>query len=390
MVSTPIRGYAEGYYGRLLSWSERGQLLECLAQLGFNSYLYAPKEDVCHRWQWRKSYSSSWRKSFSEFCQKAAEYNIDVVAGVAPGIDFNFAHLNNGADFRSLADKCRQLKRDGAYAISLLMDDIDTDFKQRSAGFLSEGVAHATLANELASTLASDSPDTAKRIRSQTENTLWVTPRIYADELAGEDPDYLPAFLTTLDQQHLILYSGSDIVSRTLSKEFDQLLRIHSEHRTVAWDNLYANDYCPRRLFVGPWQGRCGIKNVLLNPTGMVHTDCLLLDMMASCDASSCTDDIVPAVLLRHGVPVSFLSLLNYFYHPVFNEAADVPKGAPNPEALDALEDCLWHWKSPLSREWYPYLFGLKHDLLIQAGKLPDLRIQKTQTSPLAHTLLNT
>jgi len=47
----------------------------------------------------------------------------------------------------------------------------------------------------------------------------------------------------------------------------------------------------------------------------------------------------------------------------------------------------LWQWKGPLAREWYPYLFGLKGDLLIAGGEMKDERIAKTQTNALASVL---
>ena len=43
-----------GYYGRLLSFEERHQLLSTLHDLSMDSYLYAPKEDVFHRFDWRQ------------------------------------------------------------------------------------------------------------------------------------------------------------------------------------------------------------------------------------------------------------------------------------------------------------------------------------------------
>ena len=43
--------------------------------------------------------------------------------------------------------------------------------------------------------------------------------------------------------------------------------------------------------------------------------------------------------------------------------------------------------ENPLSREWYPFIFGLKHDLLMAGGDLPSLRIIKTQTAALSGLL---
>jgi hypothetical protein len=48
----------------------------------------------------------------------------------------------------------------------------------------------------------------------------------------------------------------------------------------------------------------------------------------------------------------------------------------------------LWQWKSPLSREWFPFLLGLKHDLQLFKMELTSERIIKTQTKPMAKYLL--
>ena len=45
---------------------------------------------------------------------------------------------------------------------------------------------------------------------------------------------------------------------------------------------------------------------------------------------------------------------------------------------LDALDTLLWRWKSPLQREWYPFLMGLRGDLLYRSGAMDSLRKEKT------------
>jgi len=60
----------------------------------------------------------------------------------------------------------------------------------------------------------------------------------------------------------------------------------------------------------------------------------------------------------------------------------------PDPHRiLEALEELLWQWKGQLAREWFPYLFGLKGDLLIASGDMENERIFKTQTNALASVL---
>ena len=85
-------------------------------------------------------------------------------------------------------------------------------------------------------------------------------------------------------------------------------------------------------------------------------------------------------------LPPAFFTLAYHFDAP-FGFA---PKFAPPPAemALDAVDQLLWQWKSPLQREWYPVLMGLKQDLLIADRHLPDERIVKTQTAPLSGALV--
>ena len=68
---------------------------------------------------------------------------------------------------------------------------------------------------------------------------------------------------------------------------------------------------------------------------------------------------------------------------PYFNTNSNFNSSFNNKNILKAIEYLLWNWKSELSREWYPFLFGLKHDLLIYQNKLSLERLAKTQTLPL-------
>jgi hyaluronoglucosaminidase len=53
-------GYIEGYFGRTLTWPQRRGIIDQLARLGMNRYLYAPKEDPYHRVRWKESYPAEW------------------------------------------------------------------------------------------------------------------------------------------------------------------------------------------------------------------------------------------------------------------------------------------------------------------------------------------
>lgn len=385
------RGYLEGYYGRLLSWHDRRRIVDHLAALEFDTYFYAPKEDSCHRLRWREPYPDVWRKEFADFCRYAGDRGIKIVAGVAPGLDFDFDHLSpRQSDFDLLLAKSRQLLVDGVTQLALLLDDIDEDFMQRSGRFSDEGTAHAELANELA--LAVDA-------------SLWVVPRVYAHEIAEEAPDYLPKFINQLHSQHTLVYCGTHTVAPEITVP-DSLPTTASTHRLVFWDNLYANDYCPRRLFVGEWTDREYALNILLNPVGMIETDLLLLSIMSACERvshdktqptrarnglpSEAVNRAWQSTCREAGVPEAFFQVAAFFSRPPRpDNLRVVPMEYATEHQLEALEYLLWKWKTPLSREWYPFLMSLKHDLLLAQDVLPVDRIVKTQSNPMAARLLS-
>ena len=123
-----------------------------------NTYFYAPKEDIYHRLLWRKKYSQKWRLNFQNFTQFGKMNNINIIAGVAPGLDFNFKELNgisknNKKLISILFKKANQLLEDGANSIALMLDDIPNDFKKKFGIDISEGSYHAILANKLAKEL---------------------------------------------------------------------------------------------------------------------------------------------------------------------------------------------------------------------------------------------
>ena len=52
--------------------------------------------------------------------------------------------------------------------------------------------------------------------------------------------------------------------------------------------------------------------------------------------------------------------------------------------------DCLlWEYKSPILLEWYPYIMGLKQDLLIENKLISSNRLNKISTQPLRNVLKN-
>ena len=372
-----IIGYIEGYYGRLLSWKNRKLIIKSLHKNNMNTYFYAPKEDVYHRINWRKKYDKKWQLNFQKFTQLSKKNNINVIAGVAPGLDFNFKELQNvsinneSSDVELLFKKAKQLLDCGASSIALMLDDIPNDFKKKFGINISEGTYHAILANKLSDEL---------------RQNIFFVPRVYADELINDDPTYLQDLSKTLNPKIKVFYCGKNVVAKTY-KNYQKIKKILS-NQIIIWDNFYANDYCPRRFFIGPTLGRENLKNIMVNPTGLIKTDLLVLDIFGKSIVGKLSKIEWENILNIHNVPNAFLKIKKYFLKPDFGLNPSTQSLNIKKEDIEIIDFLLWKWNSELSREWYPYLFGLKQDLQINQKLLTSERIIKSQTIPLSEFLI--
>ena len=371
-----ITGYIEGYYGKLLSWESRKLIIKSLRKNNMNTYFYAPKEDIYHRLCWRKKYTKKWRLNFKNFIKFSKLNGIKVIVGIAPGLDFNFKELNGNSnnnkktDFQFLLKKTKQLLEDGANSIALMLDDIPNDFKNKFGTEISEGTYHAILANRLAKELG---------------QSIFFVPRIYADELIKDDPFYLRDLSKILNPEIKIFYCGKNVVARTY-KNYEKIKKVLS-NEIIIWDNFYANDYCPRRFFIGPTLGRENLKNILINPTGLIKTDLLILDIFGKSIVEKISKNKWENILSIHNVPEKFFKIKKYFLRPDFGLNPNVQSLRIKKEDIEIIDYLLWKWQGRLSREWYPFLFGLKHDLQINQKILTSERRIKTQTIPLSKFL---
>ncbi|MDC0092791.1 beta-N-acetylglucosaminidase domain-containing protein [Alphaproteobacteria bacterium] len=370
-------GYIEGYYGKLLSWDNRKLIVNSLKKNNMNTYFYAPKEDENHRLKWREQYKIQWRTRFREFSNFCNINNINIIAGIAPGLDFDFKNFNEKtpknepSDFILLYNKAKQLLDDGATSIALLLDDIPENFKDKFGNNVSEGTTHGVLANMLSKSLGKN---------------IYFVPRIYADELIDDEPYYLKDLSFVLNPKIKVFYCGKNVVSKTLTN-YSKIKKILN-NEIIYWDNYYANDYCPRRFFIGPFIGRKKLGNIMINPTGLVNTDLIILDIVAYNLSNEPLINEWRKILKVYGVPVAFNKIKQFFLKPDFGSNSLQRSFEVNIKHIEALDFLLWKWKSELSREWYPYLFSLKHDLQLKLNILTSERLIKTQTIPLSEYVM--
>lgn len=361
-----IWGYVEGYYGRIFGWKERARLLDHLAALGANAYLYAPKEDAFHRRDWRKPYPAAWRREFGALALRSRRRGVDLVPGMAPGLSYDYLAP---ADYRILLAKLKAFRDLGCRTLALLMDDIPPALPENCRSvFRSLGEAHGLLLRRLLADLG----------RGRGGVRLWFCPTVYTDQFASgpldQDP-YLVDLAATMPPEIPLMWTGPRIISERLGRGEIGTLARKFPGGILLWDNLYANDYCPGKIFLGPYRGRTAetwrmTRGILLNPTGLPATDRLLLDLLADSRRGVPAAESWEAALERHAVPGEFREVARFLDSPFYAAGGADLSPRRMEAARKALKTLIWDWKGELHQEWYPYLFMLDADLKLASGTL--------------------
>uniref|UniRef100_A0A0N5A9H2 protein O-GlcNAcase n=1 Tax=Syphacia muris TaxID=451379 RepID=A0A0N5A9H2_9BILA len=251
-------GVVEGFYGRPWTSDQRKNLFERMHELGMNVYLYAPKDDLKHRAEWRLLYTPDEIDLLQSLIKAARSQGITFVYALSPGIDIIYS---SEKEVKALEDKLMQVKNIGCEAFALLFDDIEsTMHEQDKKKFPSFVVAQLTVANAMYEYLKC--------------SQFFFCPTEYCESRACpslEESDYLLTLGKKLLPDIYILWTGTRVVSRYIATEHIRRVATVLKRKPVIWDNLHANDYDPKRIFLGPFAGRSvklkdEISGILLNP----------------------------------------------------------------------------------------------------------------------------
>lgn len=252
-------GVVEGFYGRPWSMDQRKVLFQWMQRWGLNTYLYGPKDDLKHRLLWREVYSPEEEGQLRTLIAEAQSRGLRFVYALSPGQDIVFS---SSCDLTLLKRKLRQVSDLGCQAFAILFDDIDHSMCQAdSEAFSSFAHAQVTVTNEI------------YRFLGEPPVFLFC-PTEYCGSLCSPSVSKSP-YLQTVGEDLLpnitVIWTGSKVISRKLS--VDCLAEVESvlQRPPIIWDNLHANDYDSRRLFLGPFKGRepqlkSHLRGLLLNP----------------------------------------------------------------------------------------------------------------------------
>jgi len=237
-----FRGVVEGFYGK--PWSARGResVVALLSLLESPAYLYAPKSDPYHRLRWREEYPEGTWDELAGLIRTCGGRGVEFLFGISP-----WAFRDDEAAL--LRSKAARALDEGAGGIAVLFDDIP---------------------DRVDAALARRQIDLAEEALAGLPARIVLCPSAYCIELleslGGEG--YLRAWRERVPGGWLSLWTGDRVVSRELTAASVERAAELLGSVPVLWDNLLADDYALRRIFLAGLEGRTGSgAGYLVNPS---------------------------------------------------------------------------------------------------------------------------
>src|SRR5439155_22518301 len=201
---------------------------------------------------------------------------LNFIYAVAPGLDLS---CSSRKDIARLRRKASQLLRLGCTHFAITFDDIQPVLsKADSRMFNSLADAQSVVANDFLKHLRDQAPDA----------TLLFCPTHYCERMSGpvRHSDYLIRLGKLLDSSIGIFWTGPEIVSETIPAESIRELQRVLRSKPLLWDNLHANDYDLRRIYLGPYSGRKlelrdAVAGILSNPNCQFESNYIPLRTLA-------------------------------------------------------------------------------------------------------------
>ncbi|XP_066534577.1 protein O-GlcNAcase isoform X2 [Hoplias malabaricus] len=270
-----VSGVVEGFYGRPWTMEQRKELFRRLQKWGLNTYLYAPKDDYKHRMFWREMYSVEEAEQLMTLISAATEFGIEFIYAISPGLDITFS---NQKEVSTLKRKLDQVSHFGCKSFALLFDDIDHNMCPADKEvFSSFAHAQVSITNEIFQYLGEP-------------ETFLFCPTEYCGTFCYPNVAQSP-YLRTIGEKLLpgieVLWTGPKVVSKDITVESIEEVTKILRRSPVIWDNIHANDYDQKRLFLGPYKGRSTeliprLKGVLTNPNCEFESNFVAIHTLAT------------------------------------------------------------------------------------------------------------
>jgi hypothetical protein len=223
-------GIVEGFYGRPYNPRRRRILIDYLSMLDKAGYVYAPKNDPFHRLRWREDYTEDEWLELSGTIDTAVNRGLEFIYGISP---WQFGSGDSG----TLRSKAERAIDAGATGIAVLFDDIP------GRADTSLAVRQLQLAEE-----ALEGFDCA----------VYLCPSIYCMELLDkyDGGEYLAAWRDNMPRDWHSFWTGDGVISKELDKNSLTAAEKLLGGKPIIWDNLLADDYSLRRIYLAGLEGR--------------------------------------------------------------------------------------------------------------------------------------
>jgi len=224
-VNPPFRlGVVEGFFGRQWSWQARTAYAAFLADIGCNSYVYAPKNDDCFRKFWQLPCPPAHLAHLQALRAAYADRGVDFGIGLSPfELHRNFSPGNREV----LRRKIGEINAIAPDTLCILFDDMMGDL----------------------TTLAATQVAIIDFICSiSTAKSFVVCPTYYSSDplLAkhfGARPEhYLEDLGKGLEQAVAVFWTGPKVISEDYPRLHLQQVAAQLQRKPLLWDNYPVND----------------------------------------------------------------------------------------------------------------------------------------------------
>ena len=229
-------GVVEGFYGR--PWGTEGRLsmMDFMGAHGMNVFVYGPKDDPYHHAKWREPYPEKEAADFRKLLAKAKEHKIDFYWAI---------HLGDFKDeFDALFAKLEAMYAIGIRSFAAFYDDFGS----------ADAAKHAEISNRIAREFLAKKGDCAP---------LMICPNVYH----GTGKPYQREIGKLLDKDILVMWTGDQVCCDFKAKDIEAITQDLGRPPFIWW-NWSVNDYCRRKLLLGPAKGieYAPVAGVVANP----------------------------------------------------------------------------------------------------------------------------
>ena len=215
-----ILGVIEGFYGSPWSHKNRLACIDFIADSGWNTYVWAAKQEPRHRDQWSEPFTNDELNQFEELSNRSPA--VQLAVGLTPGAN---------ASEQQVINKLLPAIHAGGEIVVLCFDDLPV---------LDAAQQHRNLAHA---------------VRNEIGVPVWIVPTHYAGMSSSP---YLTELCNGLDPAIEVMWTGPSVVAdRITSEEALQRTEVTGGRLPLVWDNTPVNDVRMRpHLHMGPFTGR--------------------------------------------------------------------------------------------------------------------------------------